>query len=250
MQAAWAEAVQRLEALGGQAVADFDFAPFAETAVLLYGAAFVAERYAGEPGGTEPPAITLSRCLLGRDTLLDTSTCVVPLPTAQLLMLAVSSNVCCLLPAGIRSFLESRAAQPLAAGQLASIHEDERMLKVGDCHMHVCLYQGMAGCVAAQVTAHESSSRVRPRMPPLLLLHPAALPSHFAARVAGCCLPGALLLTTLLLTTPVCPLCLVRRLSQVLPALPACLPATRSFDLSSARLKASARQMCSTACRN
>ncbi|KAL4858302.1 Allophanate hydrolase [Chlorella vulgaris] len=77
MQAAWAEAVQRLEALGGQAVADFDFAPFAETAVLLYGAAFVAERYAG-----------------------------------------------------IRSFLESRAAQPLAAGQLASIHEDERMLKV------------------------------------------------------------------------------------------------------------------------
>lgn len=147
MQAAWAEAVQRLEALGGQAVADFDFAPFAETAVLLYGAAFVAERYAGEPGGTEPPAITLSRCLLGRDTLLDTSTCVVPLPTAQLLMLAVSSNVCCLLPAGIRYFLESRAAQPLAAGQLASIREDERMLKVGDCHMHVCLYQGMAGWV-------------------------------------------------------------------------------------------------------
>ncbi len=28
-------------------VTDFDFAPFAETAVLLYGAAFVAERYAG-----------------------------------------------------------------------------------------------------------------------------------------------------------------------------------------------------------
>ena len=28
-------------------VLDFDFAPFAETAVLLYGAAFVAERYAG-----------------------------------------------------------------------------------------------------------------------------------------------------------------------------------------------------------
>lgn len=28
-------------------VSDFDFAPFAETAVLLYGAAFVAERYAG-----------------------------------------------------------------------------------------------------------------------------------------------------------------------------------------------------------
>lgn len=26
---------------------NFDFAPFAETAVLLYGAAFVAERYAG-----------------------------------------------------------------------------------------------------------------------------------------------------------------------------------------------------------
>ncbi|KAL4418868.1 hypothetical protein ABPG77_002624 [Micractinium sp. CCAP 211/92] len=47
MAAAWGEAVARLHALGGQPVADFDFAPFAKTAVLLYGAAFVAERYAG-----------------------------------------------------------------------------------------------------------------------------------------------------------------------------------------------------------
>ena len=47
MAAAWGEAVARLQALGGQPVPGFDFAPFAETAVLLYGAAFVAERYAG-----------------------------------------------------------------------------------------------------------------------------------------------------------------------------------------------------------
>lgn len=47
MAGAMAEAVARLEALGGERVQDFDFAPFAETAVLLYGAAFVAERYAG-----------------------------------------------------------------------------------------------------------------------------------------------------------------------------------------------------------
>lgn len=47
MAAAWGEAVARLQALGGQPVPDFDFAPFAKTAVLLYGAAFVAERYAG-----------------------------------------------------------------------------------------------------------------------------------------------------------------------------------------------------------
>ena len=47
MAAAMGEAVQRLQALGGVQVEAFDFAPFAETAVLLYGAAFVAERYAG-----------------------------------------------------------------------------------------------------------------------------------------------------------------------------------------------------------
>lgn len=47
MATAWTQAVQRLEALGGTRVEAFDFAPFAETAVLLYGAAFVAERYAG-----------------------------------------------------------------------------------------------------------------------------------------------------------------------------------------------------------
>ena len=42
-----ADAVRRLKALGGELVQDFDFAPFAETAVLLYGGAFVAERYSG-----------------------------------------------------------------------------------------------------------------------------------------------------------------------------------------------------------
>lgn len=52
MADAWAQAVARLQALGGTLVPDFDFAPFAETAVLLYGAAFVAERYAGELSGS------------------------------------------------------------------------------------------------------------------------------------------------------------------------------------------------------
>lgn len=55
MAAAWGEAVARLQALGGQPVPGFDFAPFAETAVLLYGAAFVAERYAGIRGFLERP---------------------------------------------------------------------------------------------------------------------------------------------------------------------------------------------------
>ena len=44
-------------------VADFDFAPFAETAVLLYGAAFVAERYAGACLAALPDSCCLS-CLL------------------------------------------------------------------------------------------------------------------------------------------------------------------------------------------
>lgn len=58
MAAAWGEAVARLQALGGQPVPDFDFAPFAQTAVLLYGAAFVAERYAGIRAFLEAPAGT------------------------------------------------------------------------------------------------------------------------------------------------------------------------------------------------
>jgi len=41
------EAIKRLKTMGGEQVA-IDFAPFAETAILLYGAAFVAERYSGE----------------------------------------------------------------------------------------------------------------------------------------------------------------------------------------------------------
>ncbi|PSC69624.1 allophanate hydrolase [Micractinium conductrix] len=55
MEAAWQEAVARLEALGGVRVPDLDFAPFAATAVLLYGAAFVAERYAGIKAFLEAP---------------------------------------------------------------------------------------------------------------------------------------------------------------------------------------------------
>ena len=57
------EAVKRLKGIGGEQVA-VDFAPFAETAVLLYGGAFVAERYAGIRGflearapGLEPPEL-------------------------------------------------------------------------------------------------------------------------------------------------------------------------------------------------
>lgn len=56
------EAVQRLTALGGELVPGFDFAPFAETAVLLYGAAFVAERYAGRPAGSRA-ALSLGRSI-------------------------------------------------------------------------------------------------------------------------------------------------------------------------------------------
>ena len=41
------EAVKRLKSIGGEQV-DIDFKPFAETAILLYGGAFVAERYSGE----------------------------------------------------------------------------------------------------------------------------------------------------------------------------------------------------------
>ena len=47
-EALFEEAAQRLEALGGQRVEDFDFKPFSETAAMLYQSAFVAERYAGE----------------------------------------------------------------------------------------------------------------------------------------------------------------------------------------------------------
>lgn len=56
MESAMKEAVSRLTALGGVPVPDFDFSPFAATAVLLYGAAFVAERYAGIRTFLEQPA--------------------------------------------------------------------------------------------------------------------------------------------------------------------------------------------------
>ncbi len=53
------KAIARLERLGGKRVESFDFTPFAETAALLYGAPFVAERYSGirkwlESSGKEP----------------------------------------------------------------------------------------------------------------------------------------------------------------------------------------------------
>ena len=46
---------------------EFDFAPFAETALLLYGAAFVAERYAGE---RRPLAALQLACRLGGSYVL------------------------------------------------------------------------------------------------------------------------------------------------------------------------------------
>jgi allophanate hydrolase len=45
-KAAFAAAIARLEAVGGQRV-EVDFAPFAEAAALLYQSSFVAERYSG-----------------------------------------------------------------------------------------------------------------------------------------------------------------------------------------------------------
>ncbi|GAB4814951.1 hypothetical protein N2152v2_001997 [Parachlorella kessleri] len=63
MEQQMAAAAERLQALGGQQV-DIDFAPFAEAAALLYGAPFVAERYAGiraflEGSGAPPPGSTV-----------------------------------------------------------------------------------------------------------------------------------------------------------------------------------------------
>lgn len=55
------EAIARLKSMGGICVQDFDFAPFAETAALLYGAPFVAERYAGE--SVHMPLIAVDICI-------------------------------------------------------------------------------------------------------------------------------------------------------------------------------------------
>lgn len=59
-----AEAVRRLKSIGGEQVSTFDFKPFAETAILLYGGSFVSERYAGvrtfleaHAPGLEPPEL-------------------------------------------------------------------------------------------------------------------------------------------------------------------------------------------------
>lgn len=64
MDAAMADAIKRLKSIGGEHVTTFDFSPFAETAILLYGGAFVAERYSGIRGflearapGLEPPEL-------------------------------------------------------------------------------------------------------------------------------------------------------------------------------------------------
>lgn len=64
MDVAMADAIKRLKSIGGEQVMDFNFAPFAETAVLLYGGAFVAERYSGirsfleaRAAGLEPPEL-------------------------------------------------------------------------------------------------------------------------------------------------------------------------------------------------
>jgi allophanate hydrolase len=64
MEIAMADAVKKLKSIGGEAVTDFDFGPFAETAILLYGGAFVAERYSGirsfleaRAPGLEPPEL-------------------------------------------------------------------------------------------------------------------------------------------------------------------------------------------------
>ena len=46
-EALFREATERLESLGGRRVDKFDFKPFAQTALMLYQSAFIAERYAG-----------------------------------------------------------------------------------------------------------------------------------------------------------------------------------------------------------
>lgn len=61
-EALFQAAAERLEALGGRRVPDFEFQPFTETAAMLYQSAFVAERYSGEavdqsrPGAWLPQA--------------------------------------------------------------------------------------------------------------------------------------------------------------------------------------------------
>jgi allophanate hydrolase len=47
METAMRESVDRMRKIGGELVGDFDFSCFAQTAALLYGSAFVAERHAG-----------------------------------------------------------------------------------------------------------------------------------------------------------------------------------------------------------
>lgn len=49
------QAIAKLISIGGEQVLDFNFSVFAETAALLYGAPFVAERYAGIASFLEAP---------------------------------------------------------------------------------------------------------------------------------------------------------------------------------------------------
>jgi len=63
MEMQMTEAVKRLKSIGGEQVA-INFSPFADTAILLYGGAFVAERYSGirsfleaRAPGLEPPEL-------------------------------------------------------------------------------------------------------------------------------------------------------------------------------------------------
>lgn len=64
MEQQMSEAIKRLKSIGGEMVADFDFKPFADVAVMLYGNSFVAERYSGirsfleaRAPGLEPPEL-------------------------------------------------------------------------------------------------------------------------------------------------------------------------------------------------
>lgn len=63
MDAQMVDATKRLKSIGGELI-NIDFAPFADTAILLYGGAFVAERYSGirsfleaRAPGLEPPEL-------------------------------------------------------------------------------------------------------------------------------------------------------------------------------------------------
>ncbi len=99
MEAQFAEAVARLTSMGGEQALDFDFSPLADTAVLLYGAAFVAERYAGIRAFLEARAVGLEPPELA-DLSIDTRLLKV------CLLASVAPSLCvggCLLASGGRA---------------------------------------------------------------------------------------------------------------------------------------------------